>query len=294
VFILSRAVSLCSMAKTLSMNSVGVQLLLAAYMYHEAGAANFAAQRDGATSGLIRRATETQGLDISEAGAMHVEKKPHNHSRAYTADMLEKMEKEAVWTECKNCECKNSNMVIRYRAKQATADCSQTRNWYWVQHTTGGDDVVQQMTEDERVAFNRGFRIDPSELPSINLGVCGTTPTSSSSDLLSGIDVQCTREPDSCFFDNDPNKQYSNPFDAVGGQYCCDDQLKYCSYRCTDQETFACPSYDPNVPVAAGDQDGYPGGFDPCQGEAKACYIAEFPAGSTPEAAGDEGTASSS
>jgi len=70
------------------------------------------------------------------------------------------------------------------------------------------------------------------------------------------------------------------------GQYCCDQNLGYCSYKCVDQEAFTCPEYNPD---SIDPPDGYPGGFDPCVGAPKACYMAQYQDGATPENDGDNG-----
>jgi hypothetical protein len=172
-------------------------------------------------------------------------------------------------------------MVIRYRPRKdtsrgATPNCAQgVKSWYWVEHTLG-DIATSESTPSGD--FNKGFVFDAGEVAASNavtLQTCGTA---------GGYHSSCSKPPTSCQFDDDLDDPHSNPSDSVPGNYCCDETLGYCSYRCINKETFACPAMDPG----SGDFTGFPGGFDPCQGWPKACFAAEFEPGTTPETTGED------
>jgi hypothetical protein len=183
-------------------------------------------------------------------------------ARKILQDAMAKDQQQA-WTLCSpNCNCASRRrMVIRYLPRKDTdagvnPECigvGKQTSWYWKQHTTGssGDTPASE--------FDKGFKADKAS----SMDTCGTT------------DSHCTTKPDDCAF-----AQGGNPDDANLGQYCCDKSMGYCSYHCTEAETFSCPAYDPQK---SNPPDGYPGGFDPCTGWPKACYSAQYEDGKSPE-----------
>lgn len=263
--------------------AAGCRTFLALFLIGLHLRAGAAAASGDAAAGIIRRDVSAQSLDISEAGTMHTQRKSHNISVHTGGGILEQQRskassKTADWVKCEagECKCTSENTVIRYMPLQDTStgvvpgsNCQGVKSWDWVQHTPG-DDAMNNPTPGS--AFDRGFIFEAKHLPDVNLPVCGMA--------AGGRDTPCAEpllakelpeEPVHCTFEDPLKDNYADQYDSKPAEYCCSKSFGYCSYRCSSaEETFACPDFDPESSA------GFPGGMDPCQGVAKACYSREL------------------
>jgi len=197
------------------------------------------------SAGLVRRESD---------GAVLAEKKAARTRRAVT------------WEECggeKPCQCGatiDRPMVIRYQRERHQQVVHALRgnrftNWYyrwWAR--------PYNFTPPEE--FSKGFK-NIIKNGVVALQMCG-------GDHAGAMD--CRVEPMPCEFDTNT----SNPYDAKAGEYCCNGDMHYCSYKCVGDEEFKCPSFTTDI--------NFPGGMDPTGPDGpKRCYIADYTEGMNPE-----------
>jgi len=170
------------------------------------------------------------------------------------------------WQACTGGKCKCTSRrrtVIRYHRENgasARGDNLMT-NWFFRSSARSTRPEAYNATPKEE--FNKGFSGNNSN----NLQACGGDKTNAK---------DCLVEPTACSFD----KTDLNWYDAKVGEYCCDFDKQYCSYRCKEDEEFACPALTSDI--------NFPGGMDPAGPSVyKKCYMAQYPHGLNPESASD-------
>jgi len=175
-----------------------------------------------------------------------------------------KRTKAVTWVNCVAGECNcgpkvnGRDVVIRYHREHGAAPDNAGKanvmfNWHWQQQHPN-------RSADRAHTHMKGFTTN-----AINLQACGGTTE---------LAEDCTREPETCAFDA------TNPYDAKAGQYCCNADFGYCSYKCKGDEVFACTSLTA--------ERNFPGGLDPAGPDViKKCYIAQYPSNTNPEVAED-------
>lgn len=214
-------------------------------------------------AGLIRRAsvsaprrTETASSELQE---VQVEKQGMQTRKAKT--------RAVSWEACSDGKCKcysRRRVVIRYQRENGGSIAANNvlTNWWTRQRACTGNHACPY-NETSAKEFSKGFKDGANALR-----MCG-------GDGEWAKDCLQDHQPEPCSFADDTNK-----YDAKEGEYCCNGDMQYCSYRCSGEEEFACPSYSK--------EKNFPGGMDPAGPDVfKKCYMAQYPHGSNPEAAND-------
>jgi len=255
------------------MKSLTISCLLAP-LVHAAGLEDAAILRTSGTGKLVE--SVGRGHANSNIGGASVLDKRSAEITSHALMRKDRTEKQktktgVTWTRCTNgvCQCEagpGTDHVIRYRQsghEKEPPGIGLYENWYYREHFVGEYTRTPE-TEFHNMGFANPIQSEPGADPITvtTLHTCGGRVADSK---------DCLYIPTNCSFDTDLN----NPHDAKSGEFCCSTEFKYCSYKCMGSETFACPdSVDQN----------FLGGMDPVgSGIPKACYMAQYNAGSIPE-----------
>lgn len=219
------------------------------------------------SAGLIRRAPSS--APHRSATAAETASSVLEEARIGVQDLqtYEATSRAVTWQACTNgkCQCHSRRrVVIRYQREPGlvTTGPNVLTNWWTRQRACTGTHACPY-TQTSLDDFNKGF------VNASNLRMCG-------GDGEWSKDCLEDHEPQACSFASDDK----NPYDAKEGEYCCSGQMQYCSYRCSGDEEFLCPS--------SSKDKNFPGGMDPAgPGVFKKCYMAQYPHGSNPEVASD-------
>jgi hypothetical protein len=173
-----------------------------------------------------------------------------------------------TWTHCGGtenpCKCeadptKRRATVIRLMAADEVYpnELRAYENSYYRQHYHG------HYTHTEMQEFMKGFTTETKAHNNHEGDFAPVHPHALQ--LCGGGDadmVDCEYEPVNCTFGS------TNTLDAQEGEYCCDPQKKYCSYKCKLDEEFECPH--------AVEENNMPGGLNPAVNRTKGCFIASY------------------
>jgi hypothetical protein len=215
--------------------------------------------------------TMMEGVSLQQAGfvrrpsqgAALVEKKATRKTRAVSWEVC------GGETENSTCRCKATpgrHMVIRYIRERSVEEQAvhalrgnRYVNWNYRSHARPYNSTPPH-------EFSKGFK-NILHNGKVELHMCG-------GDHAGALDCygQHVPDPKPCEFDTNS----SNPYDAKAGEYCCNGDMHYCSYKCVGEEEFKCPEFTMDI--------NFPGGMDPAGGDApKRCYIADYTDGMNPE-----------